>query len=396
MLFQNYILVGLSTIATASPTQPTTRQSGFKHPGVFISQKQLDHVKARIDSEPYAAALKDLNGVWYTPSSYTPSPAATVVCNGGGSGEVGCKERRYDSLSAYANALRWALTGDRASADAAVRIFDAWSGTLKTQQRYPDFLDQVGLESGWVTSTLTRAAEIIRHTNTGWSQSSQDAFTRMLKDIYLPEIRDGSGDNPNNVDSVMLEGAMGIAIFTDDVALYQSVLNRLKEHTASYIYLDDDGPLPNPPEWSSKINYYRMEAGLRALYRLPSGPFYHGQLMETCRDLPHASYGLASISHMMETAYIQGDDLYSGDTGKRLKAALEQHARIADGGSVNGMCDGQINGKMEYVFEPAYNAFQRRGESLPYTTEYIRTHRPAKQNSMFVGFETLTHGDNPN
>ncbi|RYP62560.1 hypothetical protein DL771_009690 [Monosporascus sp. 5C6A] len=221
----------------------------------------------------------------------------------------------------------------------------------------------------------------------------------MLKGIYLPGIRNGSGDSPNNVDSVMLEGAMGIAIFTDDIVLYQSVLNRLKEHTAFSIYVDDDGPLPSPEDWSSKINYYRTQAGLRALYRLPSGPFYHGQLMETCRNLPHASYGLASISHMMETAYIQGDDLYSGDTGKRLKAALEQYARIADGTSANGMCNGQIKGKMEYsmlIPTPSAHAIcpsRILTLLILYSSNLATT---PSDNSVFVGFETLTHGDNPN
>ncbi|RYP13459.1 hypothetical protein DL765_006872 [Monosporascus sp. GIB2] len=99
-------------------------------------------------------------------------------------------------------------------------IFDAWSSTLKTQQRYPDFPEK------------------------------------------LPEIRNSSGDNHNKVDSFIVEGTIDIAIFTDDVALHQSVLNRLKEHAASKIYLNDDGPLPNPPEWLSKIYYYRTEASL--------------------------------------------------------------------------------------------------------------------------------------
>lgn len=146
----------------------------------------------------------------------------------------------------------------------------------------------------------------------------------------------------------MLEGAMGIAIFTDDASLYQAVLARFKQHIKAYIYLDSDGPLPNTPEWITKKAYYSTEVGLRALWRLPSGAFREGQVMETCRDLPHASYGLASISHMMETAYIQGDDLYSGTEGQRLKAALEQHARVTKGKSVDAMCDGNIDTTMEH------------------------------------------------
>lgn len=139
---------------------------------------------------------------------------------------------------------------------------------------------------------------------------------------------------------------MNIAVYTDDRSLYNSILPRVEEMTASYIYMDGDkNNLPNPPMWTNKKNYYSTEAGLRALWRLPEGQFRHGQMMETCRDLPHASYGLASISHMMETAYIQGNDLYGGATAKRVKAALEKHATS----SFSGMCNSnKPTGSMEY------------------------------------------------
>lgn len=144
----------------------------------------------------------------------------------------------------------------------------------------------------------------------------------------------------------MLEALMNIAVYTDNRSLYNSILPRVEEMTASYIYMDGDkNNLPNPPMWTNKKNYYSTEAGLRSLWRLPEGQFRHGQMMETCRDLPHASYGLASISHMMETAYIQGNDLYGGATAKRVKAALEKHAMS----NFNDMCNSKKpSGSMEY------------------------------------------------
>ncbi|CAM1502478.1 Fc.00g044620.m01.CDS01 [Cosmosporella sp. VM-42] len=386
MLFENFLLAtAFSALADAQ---------NFKHPGIFISKAQLDHAKSNINNAPYAAALKDLNGVWYASSSWQPKPVANVVCTGNGvGGEVGCAERRTDGLSAYANALRWAVTGDKASAQGAIRILDAWSSTLKSQVPNEAWPPQVGLDSGWVTSTFTRAAEILKYTNAGWSQSGQDAFKNMLLKLYLPELLVPKADNPNNVELVMLEAVMNIAVYTDDRTLYNSVLPRIAEMAASYIYIDGDkNKMPNPPLWTVKKNYYSTEAGLRSLWRLPEGQFVHGQMMETCRDLPHASYGLASISHMMETAYIQGNDLYGSNTAERLKAALEKHAAS----NFSGMCNGRKpTGTMEYVLEPVLNAFQRRGEAPSYKATYVNANRPAKQNSVFVGFETLTHGENP-
>jgi hypothetical protein len=34
------------------------------------------------------------------------------------------------------------------------------------------------------------------------------------------------------------------------------------------------------------------------------------QAQETCRDLEHTGHSLASISHVIETARIQNDDMY--------------------------------------------------------------------------------------
>lgn len=290
-------------------------------------------------------------------------------------------------------ALRWAYTGNKQYATKAISIFDAWSGTLKGHLS-TSAPEQVGLQSGWAGSVWTRAAEIVRYTNAGWPASSISKFETMLKDIYLPQVNNGSADNPNNIDSVMLEAAQGIAIFTDDRTLYDSVITRLKQHVPSYIYLNSDGANPKIPEWTTK---YLTAERVKVLWQ-NDATYFEGRTMETCRDLEHASYGLASIAHMLETAYIQGDNLYPTDLGTRLKIAWEVHAPYANGGSTpSNICRGTLKYTLLPVAEPAYNALvTRAGGSMPNTKSFVESMRPAKSNGLFTAWETLTHAQNPN
>jgi hypothetical protein len=100
---------------------------------------------------------------------------------------AGCKEERSDALAAYSMALRWAYTQDKQYANKAVEILDAWSSTLKSHVSTSS-PEQVGLQSGWAGSTWARAAEIIRYTAAGWSESGIQEFEAMLRNVYLPQV----------------------------------------------------------------------------------------------------------------------------------------------------------------------------------------------------------------
>lgn len=81
--------------------------------------------------------------------------------------------------------------------------------------------------------------------------------------------------------------------------------------------------------------------------------FVDGLSQETCRDFTHTGYGISSISHVAETARIQGTDLYTGDTGTRLRYALGFHSLYALGAAVpSWLCNGVIKkglGPSEYM-----------------------------------------------
>lgn len=124
-----------------------------------------------------------------------------------------------------------------------------------------------------------------------------------------------------------------------------------------------------------------------------------GMAMEVCRDLTHTGYGLASISHVAETARIQGLDLYRQDVGKRLLAGLEFQARYDKRGGAEKvpawLCKGQLKLALEDVTEPAFSRLANSGggkdSNMPFTKKLTMAARPARANTLFVGWETLTH-----
>ena len=69
---------------------------------------------------------------------------------------------------------------------------NAWAGTIKahTNKNAP-------LQTGWAGSSWAKAAEIIRYSNAGWSQSDITKFETMLRNVYLPELIVGSSSNGN-------------------------------------------------------------------------------------------------------------------------------------------------------------------------------------------------------
>lgn len=125
--------------------------------------------------------------------------------------------------------------------------------------------------------------------------------------------------------------------------------------------------------------------------------FVTGLTQETCRDLTHTGYGIASISHIAETSRIQGQDLYGTDAGERLRHALGLQAKYEQGAPVpSRLCKGSLHLGLGPVTEVGYNALHNRlGHAMTSTRALTERTRPAGTDNLFVAWETLTHGDNP-
>ncbi|MEU9437747.1 alginate lyase family protein [Streptomyces sp. NPDC048252] len=375
--------------ALASPNVPPAQAAPatFAHPGVTVSRAQLDFVRGKVDSaaQPWKGAFDQLLASKYASLSRTPKPRAVVECGSYSNPNYGCTDEREDALAAYTDALAWYVTRDERYAKKAIELMDAWSAVVKDHTN-----SNAPLQTGWAGSSWPRAAEIIKYTYTGgWADSGR--FATMLRDVYLPEVINGSNSN-GNWELSMTEAAIGISVFLEDRTSYDKAMAKFRTRTAAYVYLASDGELPKTVPSQNLNTRDKIVA-----YWQGQGTFVTGLTQETCRDLTHTGYGISAISHVAETSRIQGQDLYGTDVGERLRQALGFQAKYELGAAVpSWLCGGSLNQALGPVTEVGYNALHNRlGIAMTNTQTLTLRNRPAGSNNLFVAWETLTHGDNP-
>lgn len=359
----------------------------FAHPGVTVSKSQLDFVRTKVNAgaQPWKGAFDQMTASKYADLNRTPKPRAVVECGSYSNPNYGCTDEREDAIAAYTDALAWYITRDERYARKAIELMDAWSAVIKDHTN-----SNAPLQTGWAGSSWPKAAEIIKHTYTGsWANSGR--FATMLRNVYLPEIINGSNSN-GNWELSMMEAAVGISVFLEDKASYDKAMAKFRTRTAAYVYLASDGDLPrtvpsqNLDTREKIVNYWQKQS-----------TFVTGLTQETCRDFTHTGYGISAISHIAETSRIQGQDLYGTDVGERLRQALGFQAKYQLGTAApSWLCGGSLKLGLGPITEVGYNALHNRlGIAMSNTQTLTERGRPAGSNNLFVAWETLTHGDNP-
>jgi hypothetical protein len=276
----------LGLFTAPAPAAPAT----FTHPGVRVSRPQLDFVRAKVQAgaQPWKQAYDAMMSSSYASLSRTPKPRAVVECGPYSNPNNGCTDERQDAIAAYTLSLAWYITRDAKYATKAIAIMDAWSAVLKDHTN-----SNAPLQSAWSASSWPRAAEIIKHTYTSWPNSGR--FGTMLRNVYLPEVINGSHSN-GNWELSMTEAAIGISVFLDDKASYDKAVAKFRGRVPAYLYLTSDGSLPKTAPGSNLntrdkiINYWHGQS-----------TFVNGLSQETCRDFTHTGYGLAAIANFAET-----------------------------------------------------------------------------------------------
>jgi hypothetical protein len=356
---------------------PATTSGPFIHPGVNVNQKQLAEIKRRVKAgiEPQKSAFAQLKADPLGALDYTPHPWETVECGPFSKPNLGCKDEQGDSEAAYAQALLWYITGNKAYAQNAVKIMNAWSSTLKgghTNANGP-------VQAAWTGEVWPRAAEIIRATYKGWSKVDIERFRTMLKEQYVPTLLEGSGENGNK-ELAQSEALINIGVFNDDRAVFNAGLDMFRGRAPATIYLTSDGPAPlqpakwGPAIWGNKGFIPQLVDGLE---------------QETARDSGHAALALAAMSGAAETARQQGVDLY-GELGERIPAALEYQAQYLPPN--NTPAPEHLEFGLHPTWGMAYNHYHNRlGKELPKMKAVLDAMGPTGANHM-MNWETLTHG----
>jgi len=367
-----------------------TSAAGFAHPGIVVSADRLAEVRSQLAAgrEPWTSALARTRASWQAELDRRPAPVPVVQCGARNTIDVGCSAEVADAQAAYTDALVFALTGDQRYADKAIEIIDAWSGTLQRHDHDP-VLRNGKLQSAWAAQELTKAAELLRHTGSGWSPDGVARFEDLLRRAYLPMVRDGQPGGGANGQLSMAEATMDIGVFLDDRAVFDEGVADWRAQLPAAFYLTSDGPAPVvPPETAITPKI------VGAYWRNPVR-YVDGLGQESCRDLDHTAMGLGAAVNAAETAWIQGVDLY-GEQRERLVAALEHNARyLLDPGAAGWSCPDPVrllNGESTVTGAVAYRHYALEGGvPMPATAAWLARVGPTRS-KLFMSWETLTHG----
>ncbi|MGP3773295.1 alginate lyase family protein [Streptomyces sp. SDT5-1] len=373
-----------SEAAVAAKPEHRAADGAFAHPGVLVGKDQLaaarEHVRRK--QEPWISAYREMSRSKYADLDYEAKPYATVRCPFDAEAGQGCVEEREDAIAAYTQALLWNITRDRAHAAKAVEIMNAWSDKVTGHTA-----DNAGLQAAWAGASWAKAGELMQYTYEDWPDGQELKFQRMLREAYLPEVRGGSADFNGNWDLVMADATMSMGVYLNDRSAFDQAVGHFRARVPAYFYLASDGPLPVRPKGSG----IDTPAELRT-YWFGQKTFKDGLSQETCRNFKHASYSLAATSHMAETAWHQGVDLY-GEVKDRLAAALELHSKYQLGAKAPAwLCGGKVQRDMGPDTEVGLQHLQGRLRmDLPQTERLTRKERPEGTDDLFVAWETLTH-----
>jgi len=346
----------------------------FAHPGALDSQEELDFVKAQIQAG--AQPWKDEYDRLLSSSAARRGPHGKATIN---SRNSDANTSRDDAEAAYAQALLWHYSGDDTYAERSIAILNSWADL----QDFTAGSDQDKLQAGWIGAVFAPAAEIMR-SYPGWASADIANLQEMFKRAFYPQLNRASSWN-GNVDLTQIDAMMAIAVFNEDIDLFNAGIERWKKRTRAYFYLVSDAEVPS-------IN--GDGGNVQSFWSKPTA-WVDGLTQETCRDNGHhAQFALGSAMHAAEVAWHQGVDLYSGET-ERYTAVLELMATQLLTGDMQGACADSVASKSLFdTWEVAYNHYHNRmGIDLPQTAALIQTKiRPSAPRAVWnLAYETLTH-----
>jgi hypothetical protein len=366
------------------PNKPATDNRPFVHPGLLHNDDDFRRMAAMVREgrEPWMSGWKRLVDNNHARTWYKPRPTAIIV-RGRGPETENYPQLYNDIAAAYACALRWKVSGDRAYADKAVEIFNDWSATLKEIHGSSDRF----LAAGIYGYEIANAAEIMR-TYDGWKTDDFHRFQRMMLDIFYPMNKDflerHNGTPVDhywaNWDLCNMASMMAIGVLCDKRSIYNDT-----------------------------VEYFKSGAGNGSIKHAvaPIHPGGLGQWQESGRDQGHTVMGIGQMGAICEMAWKQGDDLFGYDDNRFL-AGCEYVAKYNLGEDVPFMpvvylkkqysaVSPNARGDLRPVWALVYNHYvKRKGLAAPYTTRMMKKVEPEGGGGDYGpnsgGFDQLGYG----
>ena len=362
------VLAWLLAVAPArSQTSSLPAHKAMVHPGMLHSRAELEFVKARVKAgqEPWKSAWEQLRAHSTAQLSWTPKPIAHVLRGAYNRPDVGGSNLQRDASAAYAHALQWFITDNPAHAQKAVEILNAYARTLKSVGEH-----DARLLVGMSGVHFLIAAELMRHTYSGWKPDDQKRFEDLVRGVLYPIIKDFYPTANGNWDAAMIQTMLAMGVFLDDRAIF----NRA-------------------------VDYYLKGEGNGAIQKYFND---FGECQESGRDQAHTQMGLGYLGCAAEIAWKQGVDLY-GACDNRLALGFEYTAKYNLGLDVPYQPYRSVEGRYNYpaisptgrgrfapIYERAYHHYHdRRGMEMPFTKQVLDKTRPEGWQLHHIPWSTL-------
>lgn len=367
------LALGLTAVVGTSQTTCMAAEKAFVHPGILHRRSELEFVKARVaeGKEPWKSAWEQLRGDSISQLDWKPEPAVHVVRGPYNKPDVGGTDLMRDAAAAYSHALQWYITGEKAHADKAIAILNAYSSNLKSVGGH-----DARLLVGMVGINFLNAAELVRHTHTGWNEADRKRFEDLLRSVFFPVIKDFYPTANGNWDASMIQTMLAMGVFLDDRATFDRA-----------------------------VNYYLNGAGNGAIRNYLND---FGECQESGRDQAHTQMGLGYLGCAAEVAWTQGVDLY-GAHNNRLALGFEYTAKYNLGHQVPYQPYRSVEGRYHYqtisdkargrfssIYERVYHHYHdRMGLEMPFTIQAIERIRPERWQTAYASWGTLMYADLP-
>ncbi len=287
LLLRLTVLYGVLAHGLVAPTARHLRRA-ITHPGLLHTEEDFTRIKGLVDrgEEPWLTGWNKLEA--RANADYSPNPVETVY-RGSGSPENYANLYR-DAAAAYANAVHWKVSGDEPHAQAAAKILDGWSGTLKAIDGSSDKY----LASGLYGYQLANAGELLRDYS-GWSGLAD--LVDMLVMVFYPmnrrfflEHNDAAVDHYwANWDLCNICTMHSVGVLSDNQTMIDEAITYFKTG-------EGNGAI----EKAIWVIYEEEESG-KGL----------GQTQESGRDQGHTTLDIALLGTLAQQAYNQGEDLFA-------------------------------------------------------------------------------------
>lgn len=267
---------------------------------------------------------------------------------------------REDGCAAFTLALRYIFDDSNASADAAVRVLDAWASTLTYINPWDEPIGgnvgQHSLEATFGIGHYTRAIAIL------WDYPGFQAIKPKVKQ-WLLDVMMASEQGPLYVEGTnqagtllssriagnggfgALWGRLGIGLIVGGATgdtIVANAITRFKEALRSHIYWTGDhhtllgAPWPYEAARNVHLDQKLGQAGFWyfgnvALAEGPPLGYFNGLTQEAGRDFGHNQMSMGPWTYFLRTAQLNGHDLWNDTVGipggiERIKAAINNNA----------------------------------------------------------------------